>query len=64
MTIRPVQTQTGWEVMQHDMLGQPFPLPGGMRVKTSTMESANDLTYMVAEQLGSLGFQVAVEEVE
>lgn len=64
MTIRPVQSQTGWEVLQANSGGEPFPLPGGMRVQTSTKESANDLTWMVAEQLGSLGFQVQVEEVE
>lgn len=64
MTIRPVQNETGWEIMQAHASGEPFPLPGGMRVKTTTKESANDLTWMVAEQLGSMGFQVSIEEVE
>lgn len=44
--------------------GKTFPLPFGMRVRSQTKQGANDSVYMVAEQLGSLGFKVHVEEIE
>ena len=64
MTIRPIQTSDGWEILEWSANGGTYPLPGGMIVKTATKESANDLCFMVAEQLGSLGFRVELEQVE
>ena len=64
MTIRPIQTSDGWEILEWHVAGETYPLPGGMRVRSTTKEAANDLCWMVAEQLGSLGFRVEVEQVE
>ena len=72
MTIRPVfYPEVGygpengfWEVMDYSATGKTIPLPFGMIVKSQTKEGANNSVYMVAEQLGSLGFRVDIEEAE
>lgn len=62
MTLRPVEIIEGWEILLHDVMGPPQKLPAGMVVKATTKEGANDSMLMVAEQLGSLGMAVDIEE--
>ena len=66
MIIRPVENpETGqWQIMEWTPSGKTLPLPGGMRVQARTRKQANESTYMVAEQLGSLGMTVRIELVE
>lgn len=66
MIIRPVESpEPGfWEILEWTPTGKSFPLPGGIRVKAGTRKAANESTYMVAEQLGSLGYRVKIELLE
>jgi hypothetical protein len=66
VTIRPIENpETGfWEILQWTPTGKTFPLPSHMRVQARTKRQANESTYMVAEQLGSLGFVVHIELLE
>ncbi len=66
MTIRPIENpETGfWEILQWSSTGETFPLPRGIHVQARTKKQANESTYMVAEQLGSLGFVVHIELLE
>jgi hypothetical protein len=66
MIIRPVESpEPGfWEVMEWTPTGKTLPLPQGIRVKARTKQQANESTYMVAEQLGSLGYNVRIELLE
>ncbi len=74
MTIRPIENpDTGyWQILEWTPSGKTFPLPMNLHVEISSQDGprdfgrtakqrANDLTYMVAEQLGSMGFIVHIE---
>ena len=65
MTIRPIQlSEDQWEILEWHPSAGTFPLPFGMTVKTTTKDQANNSLMMVAEQLGSLGYYVEVEQAE
>lgn len=65
MIILPVlNEETGkYDILMRKMMHDPEPLPRGMRAAAANIEAANNSAYAIAEQLGSMGFPVSVEEL-
>lgn len=49
-----------YEVQEIDLLGFGKPLPGGVRFTATTLERAESLVKVAAEQIDALGYSVKI----